>query len=80
MKRDNLLDNLYMFPHIPKRIERLWGTKECREYLTSIMRQDDRPRRDGFPPHIFRTIFDLYEMHDIHFPEYRPLPEPWDHA
>ena len=79
MKHDNLIDNLTFFPHVASKIRTFWGTERCREYLADIMRQSDRPNRQGFPPYVFRTLFDLYELHDIEYPEFRPRPSPWDH-
>ena len=78
MKLHNLTDNLHGFPHIRRNLHKMWGTEECRWYIHSIMRQDDRPYREGFPLYVFRTLYDISLLHDEEFPQFKPSPGPWD--
>ena len=80
MHKEAFIDNLYLFPHIQRRLEAIWGTPECRSYLVGLMRQSDRESREGFPPHVFRTLFDIYSLHDYEYPEFIPKNTPWDYA
>jgi len=80
MKLQNFIDNLSMFPHIQKNIQTMWGTEKCRWCIHSIMRQDDRPYRDGFPLYVFRTLYHIAMLHDDEFPQFRPKAGPWDFA
>jgi len=64
------------FPHIKSKLEWMWGTKECRKYLLSL-KISDRPR-NGFPFAILIAIDDLIELHDITYPQWRPIDTVWD--
>ena len=77
IKKDHLFEGLWDFPHVVKRVNAMWGTAECREYLIGLMRQTDRESRQGFPPQAFRACFDLFMLHDMEFPQHRKDPEPW---
>lgn len=70
-------DNLTKFPHVVEKSTSLWGSQECRDYLVNLLSQTDRIGRQGFPFGAFRAIFDLLELHDYRFPEYRPPQDPW---
>jgi hypothetical protein len=72
-----LIDKLDQFPHIKRRLEFQWGSKECRLYLHSLTIAD-RPNRRGFPFEIVTTIYDLLELHDDEFPKFIPKLGVWD--
>lgn len=48
----------------------MWGTKECREYLTSLTVTDRRDRK-GFPFDITLVIQDLSDLHDAEYPQFK---------
>ena len=78
VNKNDFLDNLTPFPHIIKKIDTCWGSADCRSYIHSLMRQDDRTDRQGFPLYAWRSIYDLAMLHDDEFPQFRPKPGPWD--
>ena len=59
------LDN---YPHITKRIESLWGTKECRALLLELIADSRDGQRQGLPPEGAREIILVLQDHDEAFP------------
>ena len=49
------------FPHVANKIDWTWGTKECQEYLDTLV-IDTRGNRQGFPVEVFKDILQLYFM------------------
>lgn len=61
---------LYMrFPHLV-RIELLWGSLECRQFISGLLTDDRGDHREGFPAEHAKTIFALLMEHDAAFPEF----------
>lgn len=60
-----VLDHLKnsQYAKIASRISLIWGTKECNDYLHSLI-ITDRDDRQGFPPHIFEQLLKLYLYHE----------------
>ena len=60
-----VLDHLKnsQYAKIESRISLIWGTKECNDYLHSLI-ITDRDDRQGFPPHIFEQLLKLYLYHE----------------
>ncbi|MCB1917340.1 MAG: hypothetical protein KDG52_16700 [Rhodocyclaceae bacterium] len=56
------------FPHLV-RIELLWGSVECRQFLSSLLTDDRGEHRTGFPAEHAKTIFSLLMEHDAAFPQ-----------
>jgi hypothetical protein len=56
------------FPHL-RRIEAIWGTRECREFITELM-SDSRGDRQGFPVEHASTLIALLMEHDEVFPQF----------
>ncbi|MCB1896275.1 MAG: hypothetical protein H6945_13510 [Zoogloeaceae bacterium] len=56
------------FPHLI-RIELMWGSVECRQFLSSLLTDDRGEHRTGFPAEHAKTIFSLLMEHDSAFPE-----------
>lgn len=44
------------YPHIANRLKAIWGSRECEDYLTSLIFNLDRPIRRGFPEHIMKAL------------------------
>lgn len=57
------------YPHLQK-IDELWGTRDCREFITRLMNDTRDGRRRGFPGDYARTILRLLIEHDRLFPEF----------
>jgi len=74
-----LLKALDKYPHIQKRLSILWGMKDCRNYLESMI-LDDRvgDYRTGFPFDVMMTIEALIDLHDRQYPNCAPTKKPWD--
>ena len=72
---NHLLDKLKDYPHIQKKLW-MWGTRECRDFLTSLT-TTNRPNRRGFPFEITLVIQDLCDLHDAEYPEFKPPPTIW---
>jgi hypothetical protein len=53
------------FGRIYDRIELMWGTIECSDYLRSLISVDTtRVSRQGFPPAVFAALLFLSNYHD----------------
>jgi len=59
-----------LYPHIAGKIRKLWGTKDCRDLLLSLLNDSREGKRAGFPPSIGKTIFSLSKAHDKSFPQF----------
>jgi len=57
------------FPHLI-RIELLWGSLECRQFLAGLLTDDRGEHRSGFPAEHAKTILSLLTEHDEAFPEF----------
>lgn len=61
------------FPHLRK-IDVMWGTRECRDYLFQLMTDTRGGKRQGFPAEHAMTIMSLLMEHDREFPEFEYEP------
>lgn len=61
---------------ISQRIDALWGTEDCRNYLLELLTykvDNERPEpRKGFPLHILLELLKKLEEHDKYFPGLLP--------
>jgi len=60
--------NLDSYPHITHRIESLWGTKECRNFLLELISDSRDGQRQGLPPNVAKEIILVLQHHDAEFP------------
>lgn len=60
--------HLDRYPHITKRIESLWGTKECRKFLLELIADSRDGSRQGLPPEVAREIIVVLQNHDEDYP------------
>jgi hypothetical protein len=70
---DKKLDTTELFalyPRIAVRIRTLWGTKECRELLMSLLNDSRDGTRAGFPVSIGHILISLLNDHDAMFPQF----------
>lgn len=58
------------FERIHLRIEALWGTRDCRDYLNTLLTDTRDGTRTGFPPHIAKELFRLLHEHDLAYPKF----------
>jgi len=70
------------YSHVALRIEWMWGSKECMEYLENVCAYEDTPERPygrkGFEPKAFYELRKLLELHKQHYPEIRTKePDIW---
>lgn len=63
----NGLANLH--PRLADKLESLWGTFDCVNFLHDLM-LSDRPDRQGFSFDVLRELFALKENHEAHFPQF----------
>jgi hypothetical protein len=80
MKKPNTA-NLTDYPHIVFKLNDIWGTRTCREYLQGLIfntsgRVNDTPQ--GFSIATLNVITKLLEDHDRLFPQYLALPTVWN--
>ena len=68
-----LIGKLDKFPHIQADLNMFWGKKEGRDYLTSLT-VTTRPNRAGFPFDAVMAIDELIDLHDLEYPNLKPLP------
>jgi hypothetical protein len=59
-----------LYPHIGFKIKTLWGTKECRALLMSLLNDSREGKRAGFPISVGQTIISLINAHDSQFPRF----------
>lgn len=57
------------FPHLSPIIS-TWGTRECRDLLSSLALDTRDGQRTGFPPEHASTVFRLLMAHDTEFPDF----------
>jgi hypothetical protein len=72
-----ILERLSKYPHVQTRLDIMWGTKECRDYLYQLI-VPDRDGRAGFPVEDLDVINDIMRLHDQYYPQYIPNPMGWD--
>lgn len=81
MKKYDSTANLTDYPHIVDKLNSIWGTRKCREYLQGLIfnssgRVNDTPQ--GFPIVILTIITNLLEDHDRLFPQYLGAQTAWN--
>ncbi len=54
-------------PHLAK-IEEMWGTRSCRDFISQLMSETRGGTRQGFAPENASTLLRLLMEHDIEFP------------
>jgi hypothetical protein len=64
-------------PHIEQRLSAMWGTRECCEYLDTLLMETERPNRRGFSPDIFKALSRLQEHHAHDFPHLKGKGDVW---
>lgn len=67
-----LLQKLNKFPSLCQKIEIMWGTQTCRDYLDDLCidtRCDVKPRQ-GFPFDALLAIEGLLDLHDALYPQF----------
>lgn len=57
------------YPHL-KKIDELWGTRDCRQFIVRLMNDTRDGTRRGFPGDHARTILRLLIEHDRTFPQF----------
>ena len=62
---DNSNPLLPHFERIHVRVVALWGSKDCREYLNTLLTATRNGTRSGFPPHIAKELFRLLHNHMV---------------
>lgn len=61
------------FPHLRK-IDLIWGSRECRQFLLDLLTDSRGGKRQGFPPEHAMTIMRLQMEHDRLFPQFENEP------
>ena len=67
-----IIQKLEKFPNLQNKIEILWGTQQCRDYIDDLCIDDRceiRPRQ-GFPFDVLLAIESLLELHDKLYPQF----------
>ena len=59
-----------LYPRIAVKIRGLWGTRECRALLMSLLNDSRDGKRAGFPVSVGQTIIALLNAHDEKFPQF----------
>lgn len=68
-------------PWIVTRINGMWGSKECRDYILKMGVQDSNAGPDDvFPFCVLSWLIDLVKKHDREFPEYANPKQPFTFA
>lgn len=53
---------------ITKRIDALWGTDICRNYLLELITDTRENSRQGFPIAVMADLISMIDLHDREFP------------
>lgn len=61
------------FPHL-QGIDLIWGTRECRQYISNLMTDTRGGKRQGFPAEHAMTIMRLLMEHDNLYPQFENEP------
>jgi hypothetical protein len=71
---NSILLQLSAYPHVLSKLDLLWGTKDCRDYLTNLVMNDRDGRQPinakGFPLEIINLIICILEIHDELYPHF----------
>ena len=67
-ENENFLLVKEQFPHIGRKLELLWGHKECAELLHQLLNDTRDGKRQGFPKPVGSALFKLSVLHDELFP------------
>ena len=57
------------YSHVTTRIEWMWGSVQCLQYLEDLAHYNDRNHRAGFPFEVFLEIRELIRIHKNKFPD-----------
>jgi hypothetical protein len=75
-----IIKKLDKFPNLQNKIEIMWGTQQCRDYIDDLCiddRCEARPRQ-GFPFETLLTIESLLDLHDQLYPQFSNQPCIWN--
>lgn len=68
-------ESIEQMPHVLSRIEQSWGTRECQRLLHTLLRDNRKGTRQGFPLGIVDDILCLNGVLEIELGPFRPSPE-----
>jgi hypothetical protein len=66
-------DTFRKFPHVFEKVNGLWGSNECHDYLHSIVVNGFDRNRSGFPHEVITELLWLGNMH----PYVPPVKDVW---
>lgn len=69
MRKTDVTGLYASYPHLAK-IDELWGTRDCREFIVRLMNDTREGARRGFPGDHARTILQLLIEHDKSYPQF----------
>ena len=69
MPRTDTTSLYQSFPHL-REIDKLWGTREARDFIKFLMNDNRDGARQGFSLEHTSTIFALLIEHDEEFPQF----------
>ena len=52
------------YPHIYNKLILLWGTEECRTYISELLKDTRRDTRIGFPVEVAQELMSILTEHD----------------
>ncbi|MCX9154872.1 hypothetical protein OPU71_01900 [Niveibacterium sp. 24ML] len=67
-------ESIEQMPHVLSRIEQSWGTRECQSLLHTLLRDNRKGTRQGFPLGIVDDILCLNGVLEIELGPFRPSP------
>jgi len=57
-------------PHIQRKIDVMWGTQSCRDYLMTLVSDNRDGQRKGFSMDLINEIIAVLDKHDVDFPQF----------
>ena len=70
MQNDKIEELSQLTPRIGFKVNSLWGTKECRVYLVTLLSDSRNGARQGFDLNTAKLIYGLLADHDESYPQY----------
>ncbi|AGX86882.1 hypothetical protein [Candidatus Symbiobacter mobilis] len=64
------MQHLNKYPHIVKNIEKMWGSKNCRDYILDLTNDTRGGTRKGFTLEQGLELVNLLNKHDEEYPEF----------
>lgn len=70
IQNDKIEELCQLIPRIGFRVNTIWGSKACRDYLVTLLSDSRNGARTGFDPAVAKLIYGLLADHDESYPQF----------